>query len=226
MTQPVARFKDLSIDVVDAQVSAPFWGAALGLDVSYQEDGHAVLRGSVPERQVWVTVVPEPRTVKQRVHLDLHAASVADIAALGAQQVSADGEFPWTVLVDPEGGELCVFVRDELPDYRLFEVVVDAVEPFGIARWWADVLGAVYKEERDDRYAYIEQIPGASFDSMAFVPVPEPKTVKNRIHWDVTCGSVDALVAAGATVLRARDAEIGWTVLADPEGNEFCAFTD
>jgi glyoxalase superfamily protein len=58
------------------------------------------------------------------------------------------------------------------------------------------------------------------------VPVPEPKTVKNRIHLDVTTGSVDDLVAAGATVLRAKDDEIGWAVLADPDGNEFCAFTD
>ena len=59
-----------------------------------------------------------------------------------------------------------------------------------------------------------------------FVPVPEPKTVKNRIHWDVDTADVGQLVAAGATVLRERDDEIGWTVLADPEGNEFCAFTD
>ena len=55
--------------------------------------------------------------------------------------------------------------------------------------------------------------------------MPEPKTAKNRIHLDVTTDDVDALVAAGATVLRAQDDEIGWTVLADPHGNEFCAFT-
>ena len=54
-------------------------------------------------------------------------------------------------------------------------------------------------------------------------PVPEPKTVKNRVHLDVD-GDRDALVAAGATLLRVRDAVIGWDVLADPEGNEFCCF--
>jgi hypothetical protein len=57
-----------------------------------------------------------------------------------------------------------------------------------------------------------------------FVPVPEPKTVKNRVHWDVTAPDVDALVERGARVLRSPDDEINWTVLADPEGNEFCAF--
>ena len=58
-----------------------------------------------------------------------------------------------------------------------------------------------------------------------FQIVPEEKTVKNRIHWDVNTHSVDALVDAGATILRAPDAEITWTIMADPEGNEFCAFT-
>jgi Glyoxalase-like domain len=56
--------------------------------------------------------------------------------------------------------------------------------------------------------------------------VPEPKTVKNRIHWDVTVPGVGALLEAGATVVRARGGDIDWHVLADPEGNEFCAFTE
>jgi hypothetical protein len=60
---------------------------------------------------------------------------------------------------------------------------------------------------------------------MKFVRVPDERVVKNRWHWDVTTAEVEALVAVGATVLRARDNEIQWTVLADPEGNEFCAFT-
>ena len=58
--------------------------------------------------------------------------------------------------------------------------------------------------------------------TMDFVPVPEPKTVKNRIHWDVTVPGVAPLVEAGATVLREPGGGIGWHVLADPEGNEFC----
>jgi predicted enzyme related to lactoylglutathione lyase len=61
---------------------------------------------------------------------------------------------------------------------------------------------------------------------MDFLPVPEPKTVKNRIHWDVLVDDLAALVSAGATILRPADDEIRWTVLADPEGNEFCAFLE
>ncbi len=58
----------------------------------------------------------------------------------------------------------------------------------------------------DERgYTFVENIPGTPYDTLDFAPVPEPKTVKNRIHLDVTTPDVDALVAAGATVLRAQD---------------------
>jgi hypothetical protein len=56
--------------------------------------------------------------------------------------------------------------------------------------------------------------------------VPEPKTVKNRLHWDVdlTAPGPEAFLAAGATMLREPGDGVTWWVLADPEGNEFCAF--
>ena len=50
--------------------------------------------------------------------------------------------------------------------------------------------------------------------------------MKNRIHFDVDTADVQLLVDAGATLLRPQDDEIGWSVLADPDGNEFCAFVD
>ena len=53
--------------------------------------------------------------------------------------------------------------------------------------------------------------------------VPEPKTLKNRMHLDVV-GDVRELLDLGATLVRAQDADIDWTILADPEGNEFCVF--
>ena len=62
-----------------------------------------------------------------------------------------------------------------------------------------------------------------------FQKVPEPKTVKNRVHLDFMVGGkrrrdeVERIVALGATILREVDEPMGaWTVLADPEGNEFC----
>jgi hypothetical protein len=162
------------------------------------------------------------------MHLDVATGSVDELTALGATVLDAES-FRWTLMADPEGGEFCAFVREGEIAQRLYEVVIDtgdsAEAAHRIASWWADLLGAhLVDDERG--YSYVDRVPGAPYGSLDFVPVPEPKTVKNRIHLDVTTGSVDDLVAAGATVLRAKDDEIGWTVLADPDGNEFCAFTD
>jgi hypothetical protein len=62
-----------------------------------------------------------------------------------------------------------------------------------------------------------------------FVRVPEPKPVKNRVHLDINLRpgeTLDWLVGLGATILRpiGTTPDQRWTVLADPEGNEFCAF--
>jgi hypothetical protein len=62
--------------------------------------------------------------------------------------------------------------------------------------------------------------------TLDFVKVPEPKTVKNRIHMDLAVGDIEPLLDLGATVVRPQGGDIAWHVLADPEGNEFCAFLE
>lgn len=225
----LATFKDLCIDVSDVDRMSAFWSTALGLDVLRYESEDVVLRGSTPQHGVWLNAVPEERTVKQRVHLDVHAASVAEYEEMGASVLPDWERLPWTVMADPEGGELCVFVREQVPAYRLYEVIVDSTDPVRIATWWADVLGARMGHDAEHGDAYVDNIPGAPFESIVFPRVSESKVVKNRIHWDVTVESADALEdlkGDGATVLRPRDEEIGWTVMADPEGNEFCVFSE
>ena len=218
----LARYKDLCIDAVDPDRMGRFWAAALGLRPDDERPEGLV--GKTPQHGVWINTVPEPKTVKHRVHLDVHARSVEEYSQLGATVLDADS-FPWTVMADPEGGEFCVFVRVQVPGYRLYEVVVDAVDHAAIARWWGEVLGAPVAHDARG-FSWLHEIPGAPFESLDFGAVPEPKAGKNRIHWDVLTDDVGGLVARGATVLRSPDEQIGWTVMADPEGNEFCAFTD
>ena len=109
----------------------------------------------------------------------------------------------------------------------LHHVVVDAHDLPGLARFWAQVLGWRVLSERDR-----EVVIGPSVDSpvgICFMPVTEPKQLKNRLHLDLTTGADDR-EAEVERVLRlgARRVDIGqtgeesWTVLADPEGNEFC----
>jgi hypothetical protein len=222
-----AAYKDLCLDAVDPLRLATFWSAVLGLELADTGDGDAVLRGPTPQHSVWINRVPEPKTVKNRMHLDVHAGSVQELLELGATIV--DEQPRWTVMADPEGGEFCAFVREGEITEPLYEIVVDTSEEPGhalrIATWWADVLGAHPVDDGDDE-AHVEAVPGAPFECIVFGGVPEPKTAKNRLHLDVTTSDLDLLVEAGAVVLRAQDDEIGWTVMADPDGNEFDAFVE
>jgi hypothetical protein len=222
---PIGRFKDLCLDVADSVKLGEFWAAVLGLDWKAKDDGDALVTGPTPGHTIWVNRVPEPKTVKNRVHLDVYARELADLEALGATILEPQhGERSWTVMADPAGGEFCAFLRAELPAERLHGLVVDCADPKALARWWAGVYGVAVTEH--DGWSTLEGVPGMPIATMDFVPVPEPKLVKNRVHWDVAVADVALLVGAGATVLREPDSDVSWHVLADPEGNEFCAFTD
>jgi hypothetical protein len=223
---PLATYKDLCIDAVQAGEQTRFWAEVLGLDPHRQENGDGELRTDDGRVAVWVNTVAQPKTVKNRVHLDVNAESVQQVVDAGATTVA---EHPrWTTLADPDGQEFCVFVREEPIEQRLYELVWNCAEgpeaSHAQAAWWQGVLGGEVVDDKSG-YSWLKNIPATPFYSMDFVGVPEPKTTKNRVHLDVTTDDVDALVAHGARVLREPDDEIGWHVLADPEGNEFCAFT-
>ena len=217
----LARWKDLCVDAPTPESLAPFWAGVLGLRWEPDGDGDAVLRGERAERTVWVNTVPEAKTAKNRVHLDVVLPTYQPLVEAKATFVDhrAKADFEFDVLTDPDGNEMCVF-----PPGSRSGLVTDAGDAVALARWWADVLGARLVPGPDGTPRWLAEVPGLPWDLWKFVPVPEPKSVKNRWHWDLVCDDVDALVARGARVLRRPDEEIHWHVLADPEGNEFCAF--
>jgi hypothetical protein len=217
----IAEFKDICVDAGAPARVGPFWAEILGLTWRPSPDGGR-LTGPTPRQTIWVNEVSEPRTVKNRVHLDVYAERLADLVALGAAVVLPEGDDRhWTVMADPDGGEFCAFLRADPPAQRLHGLVVDCADAGAQARWWADVFGEQVVENAG--WSTIDRPSGAPF-TMDFVPVPEPKLVKNRVHWDVIARRVDELLDAGARLLRAPDDDVSWHVLADPEGNEFCAF--
>jgi hypothetical protein len=226
-----ARWYFLCMDTAEPDSRlGQFWAAVAGGDLR-PSDGEPVNEVVVPGVEgggIALCRVPEPKSVKHRVHLDVYAASIADLEALGASMVlpAEESGFPWSVMTDPEGGEFCAFLRprDALRDYRLHGLVVDCRDPERVARWWGDRFGCAVDDNEGRGFFTLDDVPGMPIDTFDFVPVPEPKTVKNRVHWDVF-GHKDDFVAAGATLLRERDDQIHWDVLADPEGNEFCVFT-
>jgi hypothetical protein len=111
----------------------------------------------------------------------------------------------------------------------IFNITFDCADPRALARFWGQVTGWPVTEE--PRPGYEESAvgtPGEGRPRLYFVKVPEPKTIKNRLHLDVmpTDRSQEQeiawLIRLGATVVSDRRPELGWVILADPEGNEFC----
>lgn len=112
----------LALDALDPRVVADFWCAVLGWEV-LEVDGADVSigpGGGAPGVRIDVLAVPEAKTVKNRLHLDLRAdgTSTAEelrrlVDHLGARRVDV-GQGPdvsWVVLADPEGNEFCLLAR-------------------------------------------------------------------------------------------------------------------
>ncbi|MEO7447225.1 MAG: VOC family protein [Humibacillus sp.] len=220
----LARYKDLCIDASDAHALTEFWAATLGWEAHPHDDGNGCIRVD-GAALIWVNSVPEPTSVKNRLHLDVRAESLDAMLAGGA--VVVDQQPGWTVMRDPDGQEFCAFVRDAPVGDRAYElgwdVTGDVAAAHRVATWWAQVLGG--EVVREEGWTSVEGIDGLPFESLVFQPVPEDKRAKNRIHIDVTTDDLRALVAEGAMPTREKgDDGIGWTVMVDPAGNEFCAF--
>jgi predicted enzyme related to lactoylglutathione lyase len=109
---------------------------------------------------------------------------------------------------------------------RFHWLVIDTVDPAGIAPFWCELLGVRERGWFGDDYLMLERddhTPG-----IAFQRVPEAKAVKNRLHVDVDVADMDAAVArilelGGSIASEPRELDgYRWRVMADPEGNEFC----
>ena len=109
----------------------------------------------------------------------------------------------------------------------LFAVTIDCADAADLARFWADVLGRQVAEDSTSEHAVL--LPGdggTGGPRITFNKVPEPKTVKNRMHLDVISDTFEAeterLLSLGARRLRDLQADKSrWTTFADIEGNEF-----
>ncbi len=128
-----------------------------------------------------------------------------------------------------------------------FQVTIDCADPDRLARFWAFALGyklqdpppgfatwpdfltsiGVPEPDWNSRSAIVD--PEGAGSRVFFQRVPEPKTAKNRLHLDIApyaaddqAAEVARLEAAGARRIDIGQGNTPWTVMADPEGNEFC----
>jgi Glyoxalase-like domain len=122
---------------------------------------------------------------------------------------------------------------------KFTELAIDCSDPGGLARFWCSVLDYVVQDEEDGVVAIgSPAVPegktrrGPVPPTLTFAYVSEGKTVKNRVHIDVSPADreqdeeIARLVALGATVISDNRPEFGWVTLADPEGNEFDVLAD
>jgi predicted enzyme related to lactoylglutathione lyase len=245
------RLVHVVVDANDPAALARFWAEALTWVIGDVADDEVDVwpegyRYPDPSALPLVFVpVPETKQVKNRVHLDLASTSAAEQAALVARlrdlgATPADvgqGDVPWTVLADPEGNEFCVLEPRELymDTGPVAAVVTDCADPAALARFWGAAAG--WPIARAEENIAGLRSPGGIGPYLEFVRSPDRKTVKNRWHPDVApylgddqADEVTRLRGAGATPADVGQHRPGgpgttWTVLADPEGNEFCVLT-
>jgi len=125
--------------------------------------------------------------------------------------------------------------KDRALTSRFTEIVIDCHDPRRLGAFWCAVLGYSVIHESDEEIeiacssvapeeARMAPVP----PTLVFGPVPEAKSVKNRLHIDVSpvdCSrdeEVERLLSLGASHVDIGQGEQSWVVLADPEGNEFC----
>jgi hypothetical protein len=237
------RLVQVNIKARDDSALGRFWAEALGWGVSSEGPG---VTNVEPVGFVWpnpvavcvdVVAVPDPETVKYRVHLDLATTSAAHQAELvgrlqdlGATPADVgQGDVPWTVLADPEGNVFCVLEPREI--YRdtgpIATVVVDCADPRDMARFWGEAMDWTLHEVTDD-HARLRSAKGVG-PYLEFLRTPGVRTWWNRIHLDLMPDAGDdqeaevaRLRALGATDIDVGQGDVPWRCLADPEGNEFC----
>jgi predicted enzyme related to lactoylglutathione lyase len=241
------RLVHLVADAHDPARLARFWAALLGWEIADEtaEEVDVWPAGYTYPDPVAVPIVfvpvPERKTGKNRVHLDLASASAADQARLvsrardlgGGPADIGQGDVPWVVMADPEGNEFCVLEPRDI--YRdtgpVAAILTDCADPAALARFWAGAAGWPVARTEDDLAGL--RSPAGTGPYLEFLRVADRKTVKNRIHPDVApyrgedpAAEVTRLRAAGATLADiGQGDDVSWTVLADPEGNEFCVLS-
>ena len=113
----------------------------------------------------------------------------------------------------------------------LENLVIDAVEPQRLGRFWEAVLGSERLKDEPDAFETRLTVQGGPVLDLCFQRVPQPPSESPRLHLDLSGGAhqtreVDRLLGLGAQHLDIGQRGVSWVVLADPEGNAFCVMEE
>jgi len=227
----------LTFDTNDPVRVAWFWATALRWD--FVEGAHDVRVLPTDGTSFDLVFVPvlEPKAAKNPIHLDLvsesaeHQREIVDrLIGLGAQciDIGQGSDADHVVLADPEGNEFCVVLRGEfLADTGFIGAVVFEPANPATGYFWGEAIGwpVVYDEGGDVAI----RAPDGQGPFLTFGPPGVAKNGKNRLRLDLApkvdddrASEVGRLVSLGAHSVEVDQADAPCTLLADPDGNEFC----
>jgi predicted enzyme related to lactoylglutathione lyase len=228
----------LCLDAHDPAGLARFWAGVLGWEIDDDlQDGSALLPSDDTGFRLRFPPTRRQKTGPNPMHFDLTSTSLADqqqtvarALGLGARHIDV-GQRPeegHVVLADPEGNEFCVI---EPGNQFLAEcgfigaLACDGSQEVGY--FWSEALGWPLVWDQDQETA-IRSPHGGPKITWGGPPLA-PKTGKNRLHFDLVPAAggdqhaeIDRLVSLGATRTDIGQGVVSWTVMTDPDGNEFC----
>ena len=240
------RLAALNIDAGDPLGLARFWAEALGWDVHEiagdpTGDEVDLVPTDGTRFEIVCFRVPERKTAKNTVHLDLSTTSLGDrddlvrrLVELGARRIDVgqSAEEDHVVLADPEGNELCILAPGNTflaGCERLGAINCEGTKEVGY--FWSEALGWPLVWDQDGETAIRAPDLTGPLVTWSGPPIPA-KVAKNRLHLDLapTVGGdqgaeVERLVGLGATRIDIGQGDVSWVVMADPGGNEFCVLT-
>jgi len=233
------RLYSVVVDANDFTAQAGWWSRALDLPVAGQRDDEAWIQ--LPDGPELLFVpAPEPKTVKNRIHLDLASDSaqhqhdtVERLLSLGATRADiGQRDVPWVVLADPEGNEFCVLEpRESIAGTgAVAAIVLDTGDVEAQTVFWEQASGWTVKERQP--WGSRLRAPHGRGPYLEPTKMGGTKTVKNRVHLDVAPlagddqeAEADRLAGAGARRIDIGQGDVSWIVMADPENGEFCVLT-
>jgi predicted enzyme related to lactoylglutathione lyase len=236
------RLVELCFDAHDPARLAQFWATALRWSVA--DEGSDAARVAPTDGTCFgleFVRVADAKTSQNRVHLDLTTTTIEDqhetvrsLIELGASHVDI-GQSPietHVVLADPEGNEFCVIEPTNrfLGECgRLGAINCDGTQAAGY--FWSRALGWPLVWDQDEETA-IRTTEGTPALITWSGPPLMPKLGNNRLHLDVAASAggtqhdeVARLIALGAATIDIGQGDVGWVVMADPDGNEFCVLS-
>jgi predicted enzyme related to lactoylglutathione lyase len=216
---------------------AEFWSGVLGWDLA--DDPHddvALLPDDDTGFRIRFLPSREAKIEQNRMHFDLTSASLEDqqqtvirALELGARHTDV-GQRPeegHVVLADPEGNEFCVIEPGNafLADCGFIGALAcDGTQEVGY--FWSKALEwpLVWDQDRETAIRSPHGGPKITWGG----PPLMPRTVKNRLQFDLAPAidgdqqaEIERLISLGATRIDAVRHQVGWVVLADPDGNQF-----